>query len=176
MFLPGWVAQVEAAQVEPEVKEGQLLHGANVGGQVLCIPRKLRETQTEHSSSILRMPQFQGSHEKLPYCDFFKWVDDSGNDSMELEDSRLNKLELNNAEVEFKLNYMEMKLNDELQVKLNEHRMKIREQQRKMIELSMKMVAEFDRVEKEIRLWVGGLGCFFVIVVVGAICIYVGVG
>ncbi|KAI9108008.1 hypothetical protein K1719_020881 [Acacia pycnantha] len=50
MFLPGWVAQVEAAQVEPEVKEGQLLQGANVGGQVLCIPRKLRETQTEHSS------------------------------------------------------------------------------------------------------------------------------
>ncbi|KAI9078901.1 hypothetical protein K1719_039171 [Acacia pycnantha] len=46
-------------------------------------------------------------------------------------DSRLNKLELNNAEVEFKLNYMEMKLNDELQVKLNEHGMKIREQRKK---------------------------------------------
>ncbi|KAI9072299.1 hypothetical protein K1719_045743 [Acacia pycnantha] len=111
----GWVAQVEAAQVEPEVKEGQLL-----------------------------------------------------------QDSRLNKLELNNAEVEFKLNYMEMKLNDELQVKLNEHGMKIREQRRKMIESSMKMVAEFDRVEKEIRLLGRWARVFAVIVVVGAICIYVG--
>ncbi|KAI9077897.1 hypothetical protein K1719_040158 [Acacia pycnantha] len=94
--------------------------------------------------------------------------------TQELEDSRLNKLELNNAEVEFKLNYMEMKLNDELQVKLNEHGMKIREQQRKMIELSMKMVAEFDRVEKEIRLLGRWARVFAVIVVVGAICIYVG--
>ncbi|KAI9126662.1 hypothetical protein K1719_002258 [Acacia pycnantha] len=144
MFLPGWVAQVEAAQVEPEVKEGQLLQGANVGGQVLCIPRKLRETQTEHSSDAT-ISRFE-----------------------------LNKLELNNAEVEFKLNYMEMKLNDELQVKLNEHGMKIREQQRKMIELSMKMVAEFDRVEKEIRLLGRWASVFAVIVVVGAICIYVG--
>ncbi|KAI9087251.1 hypothetical protein K1719_030721 [Acacia pycnantha] len=111
MFLLGWVAQVEAAQV----KEGQLLQGANVGGQVLCIPRKLRETQTEHSSDA--------TISSCRIVIFFKWVDDS-----------------------------EMKLNDELQVKLNEHEMKIREQQRKMIELSMKMVAEFDRVEKEIRL------------------------
>ncbi|KAI9080316.1 hypothetical protein K1719_037710 [Acacia pycnantha] len=84
-----------------------------------------------YTSKTQRNPNraFFGCHnfkEKLPYCDFFKWVDDSGNDSMELEDSRLN-----NAEVEFKLNYMEMKLNDELQVKLNEHGMKIREQQRK---------------------------------------------
>ncbi|KAI9109223.1 hypothetical protein K1719_019846 [Acacia pycnantha] len=89
-----------------------------------------------YTSKTQRNPNraFFGCHnfkEKLPYCDFFKWVDDSGNDSMELEDSRLNKLELNNAEVEFKLNYMEMKLNDELQVKLNEHGMKIREQTKK---------------------------------------------
>ncbi|KAI9100230.1 hypothetical protein K1719_024448 [Acacia pycnantha] len=88
-----------------------------------------------YTSKTQRNPNraFFGCHnfkEKLPYCDFFKWVDDSGNDSMELEDSRLNKLELNNAEVEFKLNYMEMKLNDELQVKLNEHGMKIREQKK----------------------------------------------
>ncbi|KAI9125171.1 hypothetical protein K1719_003787 [Acacia pycnantha] len=69
---------------------------------------------------------------------------------------------------------MEMKLNDELQVKLNEHGMKIREQQRKMIELSMKMVEEFDRVEKEIRLLGRWASVFAVIVVVGAICIYVG--
>ncbi|KAI9078283.1 hypothetical protein K1719_039785 [Acacia pycnantha] len=119
-----------------EVKEGQLLQGANVGGQVLCIPRKLERNPNR---------AFFGCHnfkEKLPYCDFFKWVDDY--------------------------------VNDELQVKLNEHGMKIREQQRKMIESSMKMVEEFDRVEKEIGLWVGGLVCFFVIVVVGAICIYVG--
>ncbi|KAI9102123.1 hypothetical protein K1719_023633 [Acacia pycnantha] len=81
MFLPGWVAQVEAAQVEPEVKEGQLLQGANVGGQVLCIPQNSRNPNRA----------FFGCHnfkEKLPYCDFFKWVDDSGNDSMELEDSK----------------------------------------------------------------------------------------
>ncbi|KAI9079402.1 hypothetical protein K1719_038701 [Acacia pycnantha] len=163
MFILGWVAQVE-----PEVKEGQLLQGANVGGQVLCIPPKLRETQTEHSSDATI------SRRSCRIMIFFKWVDDYGNDSMDLEDWRMNKLELNNAEVEFKLNYMEMKLNDELQVKLNEHEMKIREQQTKMIELSMKMVLEFDRVEKEIRLLGRCSRVFAVtIVVVGVICIYV---
>ncbi|KAI9125004.1 hypothetical protein K1719_003620 [Acacia pycnantha] len=166
MFLPGWVAQVEAAQVEPERRT--------------AAPRcKCGRPSVVYTSKTQRNPNraFFGCHnfkEKLPYCDFFKWVDDSGNDSMELEDSRLNKLELNNAEVEFKLNYMEMKLNDELQVKLNEHGMKIKEQQRKMIELSMKMVAEFDRVAKEIRLLGRWARVFAVIVVVGAICIYVG--
>ncbi|KAK4283380.1 hypothetical protein QN277_000334 [Acacia crassicarpa] len=73
---------------------------------------------------------FFGCHnfkEKLPYCDFFRWVDDFVNDSMDLEDWRMNKLELNNTKAEFKLNYMNMKLNDKLQVKLNEHEMKIRE-------------------------------------------------
>ncbi|KAI9078835.1 hypothetical protein K1719_039293 [Acacia pycnantha] len=70
---------------------------------------------------------------------------------------------------------MEMKLNDELQVKLNEHEMKIREQQRKMIELSIKIVAKFDRVEKEIRLLGRWARVFVVtIVVVGAIFVYVG--
>ncbi|KAI9080631.1 hypothetical protein K1719_037388 [Acacia pycnantha] len=101
MFLPRWVAQVEAAQVEPEVKEGQLLQGANVGGQVLCIPRKLRETQTEHSSDAT----------------------------------------ISSCRIVIFSNGLMITLNDELQVKLNEHGMKIREQQRKMIELSMKMVA-----------------------------------
>ncbi|KAI9115616.1 hypothetical protein K1719_013285 [Acacia pycnantha] len=45
-----------------------------------------------YTSKTQRNPNraFFGCHnfkEKLPYCDFFKWVDDSGNDSMELEDS-----------------------------------------------------------------------------------------
>ncbi|KAI9083127.1 hypothetical protein K1719_034860 [Acacia pycnantha] len=120
----GWVAQVEAAQVEPKSKKDK------------CSKVQMWEAKCCVYLENSRNPNraFFGCHnfkEKLPYCDFFKWVDDSGNDSMELEDSRLNKLELNNAEVEFKLNYMEMKLNDELQVKLNEHGMKIREQRKK---------------------------------------------
>ncbi|KAK4281347.1 hypothetical protein QN277_012854 [Acacia crassicarpa] len=122
------------------------------------------KTLRNPNRALFGCPNFK---EKLPYCNFFKWVDNCSNDSMDLEDWRMNKLELNNAEVEFKLNYMDMKL--------NEHEMKIREQQTKMIQLSMKMVAEFDRVEKEIRLLGRCARVFAVtIVVVGAICIYAG--
>ncbi|KAK4280056.1 hypothetical protein QN277_011731 [Acacia crassicarpa] len=67
------------------------------------------KTLRNPNRAFFRCPNFK---EKLSYCDFFKWVDDCGNDSMDLEDWRMNKLELNNAEVEFKLNYMDMKLNE----------------------------------------------------------------
>ncbi|XP_061374516.1 uncharacterized protein LOC133316756 [Gastrolobium bilobum] len=60
------------------------------------------------------------SKEKKPYYDFFRRVADVIDDMMEVEDWRVNKLKLNIAEMEFKLNYLDMILNDQLQVKVNE--------------------------------------------------------
>ncbi|XP_061351804.1 uncharacterized protein At4g04775-like [Gastrolobium bilobum] len=49
--------------------------------------------------------------EKKSYCGFFRWVDDVCNERMELEEGRINKVELDVAEMEFKLKYVDMKLN-----------------------------------------------------------------
>ncbi|XP_061355712.1 uncharacterized protein At4g04775-like [Gastrolobium bilobum] len=97
-------------------------------------------------------PNFKKSVRKRSHtATFFTWVDDATSDTMELEDWRINKLELNVAEMEFKLNFVDMKLNDELQLEVNDHKKKINEHHIKIEELSMKMQAEFERVEKEIK-------------------------
>ncbi|XP_061356235.1 uncharacterized protein At4g04775-like [Gastrolobium bilobum] len=77
--------------------------------------------------------------EKKSYCNFFAWVDDATFDTMELEDWRINKLELNVAEMDFKLNFLDMKLNDELQLEVNDHKKKINEHCIKIEDISMKM-------------------------------------
>ncbi|XP_061374475.1 uncharacterized protein At4g04775-like [Gastrolobium bilobum] len=96
--------------------------------------------------SFFGCPNFK---EKKPHCNFFTWVDDATSDTMELEDWTINKLELNVAEMEFKLNVLDMKLNDELQLEVNDHKKKINEHCIKIEDISMKMQADFDRVEKE---------------------------
>ncbi|XP_061369958.1 uncharacterized protein At4g04775-like [Gastrolobium bilobum] len=88
--------------------------------------------------AFLRCPNFK---EKKPHCNFFTWVDDATSDTMELEDWRINKLELNVAEMEFKLNFLDMKLNDEMQLEVNEHKKKINDHYVKIEDLSMKMHA-----------------------------------
>ncbi|XP_061349467.1 uncharacterized protein At4g04775-like [Gastrolobium bilobum] len=120
--------------------------------------------------SFFGCPNFK---EKKPHCNFFTWVDDATSDTMELEDWRINKLKLNVAEMEFNLNFLDIKLNDEMQLEVNEHKKKINDHYIKIEYLSMKMQAEIERVEKEImhvcrcaRVFVGS------IVVVFVICIY----
>ncbi|XP_061344507.1 uncharacterized protein At4g04775-like [Gastrolobium bilobum] len=111
--------------------------------------------------------------EKKPQCNFFRWVDDATTDTMELEDWRINNLELNIAEMEFKLNYVDMEFNDELQLEVNDKEKKINEHHIKINELLMKMHAEFDKVEKEIK-HVCRCARVFArsIIVVFVICIY----
>ncbi|XP_061369253.1 uncharacterized protein LOC133312116 [Gastrolobium bilobum] len=130
----------------------------------------LYKTIRNPNRAFFGCPNFK---EKKSYCNFFTWVDDATSDTMELEDWRITTLELNVAEMEFKLKFVDMKLNDELQLEMNDHKKKINEHHININELSMKMHAEFERVEKEIkhvcrcaRVFAGS------IIVVFVICIY----
>ncbi|XP_061357725.1 uncharacterized protein LOC133302023 [Gastrolobium bilobum] len=130
----------------------------------------MKKTIRNPNKAFFGCPNFK---EKKPHCNFFTWVDDATSDTMELEDWRINKLELNVAKTEFKLNFVDMKLNDELQLEVNDHKKKINEHHIKIDELSVKMQEEFERVEKEIkhvcrcaRVFAGS------IIVVFVICIY----
>ncbi|XP_061347950.1 uncharacterized protein At4g04775-like [Gastrolobium bilobum] len=95
------------------------------------------------NKSFFGCPNFK---EKKPHCNFFTWVDDATSDTMELEDWTINKLELNVAEMEFKLNFLDMKLNDELQLEVNNHKMKINEHCIKIEDISMKMHEDAGRL------------------------------
>ncbi|XP_061370006.1 uncharacterized protein At4g04775-like [Gastrolobium bilobum] len=128
------------------------------------------KTPRNPNRSFFGCPNFK---EKKPHCKFFTWVDDATSDTMELEDWTINKLELNIAEMEFKLNFLDMKLNEELQLEVNDHKKKINEHCIKIEDISMKMQADFEKVEKEMmqvcrcaRVFAGS------IIVVFLVCIY----
>ncbi|XP_061371789.1 uncharacterized protein At4g04775-like [Gastrolobium bilobum] len=128
------------------------------------------KTLRNPNRSFFGCPNFK---EKKPHYTFSTWVDDSTSDTMELEDWTINKLELNVAEMEFKLNFLDMKLNDELQLKMNDHKKKINEHCINIEDISMKMQTDFERVKKEMmhvcrcaRMFVGS------IIIVFVICLY----
>ncbi|XP_061365637.1 uncharacterized protein LOC133308916 [Gastrolobium bilobum] len=124
--------------------QGPLVGGANVGDKVLSIPPKLRGTQTGLSLSVLT------SRRRSPIVIFFRWVDDMCNELMELEEARIHTVELDVAEMNFKLKYMEMMIREQ-DVKITEQGMKLHQQERKLNDVYLKMVEELDRMDKKIR-------------------------
>ncbi|XP_061347348.1 uncharacterized protein At4g04775-like [Gastrolobium bilobum] len=113
------------------------------------------KTERNPNRAFFGCPNFK---DKKPFCNFLRWVDDVCNESLELEDGRINKVELDVAEMDFKLKHMDMIISDQLQAKLNDHGVKISEQElnikvqkRKLNELYLKMAEELDRMDKEIR-------------------------
>ncbi|XP_061343147.1 uncharacterized protein At4g04775-like [Gastrolobium bilobum] len=70
--------------------------------------------------------------DKKPFCNLFRWVDDVCNERLELEDGRINKVELDVAEMDFKLKYVDMVMSEKLQAKLNDQCVKISEQELKL--------------------------------------------
>ncbi|XP_061343335.1 uncharacterized protein At4g04775-like [Gastrolobium bilobum] len=114
------------------------------------------KTERNPNRAFFGCPNFK---DKKPFCNFFRWVDDVCNERLELEDGRMNKVELDVAEIDFKLQYVDMMMSDQLQAKLNdqgvkisEHELSIKVQERKLNELYLKMMEELDRMEKEIKL------------------------
>ncbi|XP_061350505.1 uncharacterized protein At4g04775-like [Gastrolobium bilobum] len=113
------------------------------------------KTKRNPNRAFFGCPNFK---DKKPFCNFFRWVDDVFNERLELEDGRINKVELDVAEMDFKLKYVDMMMSEQLQAKLNDQGVKISEQElsikvqeRKLNDLYLKMVEELDRMDKEIR-------------------------
>ncbi|XP_061361301.1 uncharacterized protein At4g04775-like [Gastrolobium bilobum] len=113
------------------------------------------KTERNPNRAFFGCPNFK---DKKPFRNFFRWVDDVCNEKLELEDGRINKVELDVAEMNFKLKYVDMMISEQLQAKLNdqgvkisEQQLKLNEQERKLNELYLKMVEELDRMDKEIR-------------------------
>ncbi|XP_061349048.1 uncharacterized protein At4g04775-like [Gastrolobium bilobum] len=86
------------------------------------------KTERNPNRAFLGCPNFK---EKKPYCDFFRWVDDMCNEPMELEEARINTVELDVAEINFKLKYVEMMMREQ-DVKITEQGMKLHQQERKL--------------------------------------------
>ncbi|XP_061375626.1 uncharacterized protein At4g04775-like [Gastrolobium bilobum] len=87
------------------------------------------KTERNPNRAFFGCPNFK---DKKPFCDFFGWVDDVCNERLELEDGRIHKVELDVAEMDFKLKYVDMMMNEQLQVKLKDQGGKIIEQEVKI--------------------------------------------
>ncbi|XP_061354318.1 uncharacterized protein LOC133298943 [Gastrolobium bilobum] len=105
------------------------------------------KTERNPNRAFLGCPNFKV---KKPYCDFFRWVDDMCNEPMELEEARIHTVELDVAEMNFKLKYVEMMMREQ-DVKITEQGMKLHQQERKLNDVYLKMVEELDRMDKKIR-------------------------
>ncbi|XP_061354002.1 uncharacterized protein LOC133298694 [Gastrolobium bilobum] len=105
------------------------------------------KTERNPNRAFLGCPNFKV---KKPYCDFFRWVDDMCNEPMELEEARIHTVELDVAEINFKLKYVEMMMREQ-DVKITEQGMKLHQQERKLNDVYLKMVEELVRMDKKIR-------------------------
>ncbi|XP_061353082.1 uncharacterized protein At4g04775-like [Gastrolobium bilobum] len=72
-------------------------HRCKCGRQSIVYTSK---TERNPKRAFLGCPNFK---EKKSYCDFFRWVDDICNEPMELEEARIHTVELEVAEINFKL-------------------------------------------------------------------------
>ncbi|XP_061356979.1 uncharacterized protein At4g04775-like [Gastrolobium bilobum] len=103
------------------------------------------KTERNPNRAFLGCPNFK----KKPFCDFFRWIDDICNEGMKLEDARIHTVELDVAEINFKLKYVDMMMREQ-DVKISEQEMKVHEQEKKMNDVYLKMVEELDRMDKQI--------------------------
>ncbi|XP_061342431.1 uncharacterized protein At4g04775-like [Gastrolobium bilobum] len=97
------------------------------------------KTERNPNRAFFGCPNFNVYIYKKPFCNFLRWVDDVCNERLELEDGRINKVELDVAEMDFKLKYVNMMMSEQLQAKLNDQGAKISEQELKLNEQERKL-------------------------------------